>query len=110
MEPGEIREAAVEGERRIGVTMAIVAVVLALATMLAHRTHTEEVVLQTRAADQWGYYQSKNSRSHMYEADSKLAMLSAPGKDLAGQLVEAGKKESEDAERIRQRAERLEGE
>src|SRR5437588_1208282 len=112
MEPGELKEAEeraeVQGEKRIGVTMAVVAVFLALATMLAHRTHTEEVVLQTRAADQWGYYQAKNSRSHMYEADSRLAILSAQGKDLAGQLAENGKKESEDAEKVRQKAEHLE--
>jgi len=114
MEPAELKEAEeraeIQGEKRIGVTMAVVAVFLAMATMLAHRTHTEEVVLQTRAADQWGYYQAKNSRSHMYETDSRLAILSAQGKDLAGQLAENGKKESEDAEKIRQRAEHLEEE
>lgn len=110
MEADEIKEAAVHGEKRIGVTMAVVAVFLALATMLAHRTHTEEVVLQTRAADQWGYYQAKSSRSHMYEADSKLALLSESGKDIAGKLAETGKKESADAERIRQMAEHLEAE
>lgn len=114
MEPGELKEAeeraGVQGEKRIGLTMAIVAVFLALATMLAHRTHTEEVLLQTRAADQWEYYQAKNSRSRMYEADSRLATLSAAGKDLAGQLSENSKKESEDAEKIRQKAEHLEEE
>jgi len=110
MESDEIKEAAAKGEKRIGVTMAVVAVFLAVATMLAHRTHTEEVVLQTRAADQWEYYQSKNSRSHMYEADSRLAMLSASGRDIAGQLAQTSKKESEDAEKIRQMAEHLEAE
>lgn len=114
MEPGELKEAEeraqVQGEKRIGLTMAIVAVFLALATMLAHRTHTEEVVLQTRAADQWEYYQAKNSRSHMYEADAKLATLITTGKDLAGQLTENSKKESDDADKIRQTAEHLEEE
>jgi hypothetical protein len=33
------------GERGIGLTMAIVAVLLALATLLGHRAHTEEVVI-----------------------------------------------------------------
>ncbi|PYY15851.1 MAG: hypothetical protein DMG61_05995 [Acidobacteria bacterium] len=91
MEPGELKEAEeraeVQGEKRIGVTMAVVAVFLALATMLAHR---------------------KNSRSHMYEADSRLAKLSSEGKDIANQLAENGKKESEDAEKIRQKAEHFE--
>src|SRR5215475_15781410 len=106
----DLNEARKHGERRIGLTMAIVAVFLALATMLAHRTHTEEVVLLTRAADQWGYYQAKNSRSHMYEADADLATLSTSGRNLADQLVAKSKKEAEDAENIRQSAEHLEHE
>ena len=110
MESDDIKEAAALGEKRIGVTMAVVAVFLAAATMLAHRTHTQEVVLQTRAADQWGYYQAKSSRSHMYDADSRLALVLGSGRDIAGLLAETGKKESADAERIRQMAEHLEGE
>src|SRR5437588_2002021 len=34
------------GEKKLGLTMAIVAVLLAIATLLGHRAHTEEVVLQ----------------------------------------------------------------
>ena len=44
----------------------------------------------------------------MYEADSRLAKLSSEGKDIANQLAENGKKESEDAEKIRQKAEHFE--
>src|SRR5215471_13843428 len=53
-------------QRRIGVTMAVFAAMLAVATMMGHRLHTEEVVLQTKLADQWAYYQAKNTRSQMY--------------------------------------------
>src|SRR5204862_2129337 len=37
------------GNRRIGVTMALFAAALAVVTMMGHRLHTEEVVLQTQA-------------------------------------------------------------
>src|SRR5205807_3073898 len=64
-----------QGERSIGLTMAIVAVLLAMATLLSHRAHTEEVVLKGDANDQWAYYQAKNIRAHMYTADSRIAAL-----------------------------------
>ena len=77
MEAGEIQEISEKvresGEKKIGLTMAIVAVLLALATMLGHRSHTDEVLIQTKANDQWAYYQAKNIRSHMYEANFEMA-------------------------------------
>ena len=48
-------------------TMAVLAVVLAATTLLGHRAHTEEVLLQSKASDQWAYYQAKNIRQHSYE-------------------------------------------
>ena len=49
----------------VSVTMAILAVLVAAVTLLGHRAHTEEVVLQAKAADQWAFYQSKNFRRHL---------------------------------------------
>lgn len=48
----------------VSVTMAILAVLVAVLTLLGHRAHTEEVVLQAKASDQWAYYQAKNIRRH----------------------------------------------
>ena len=48
----------------VSLTMAILAVVVAVVTLLSHRAHTEEVVLQSRANDQWAYYQAKDIRMH----------------------------------------------
>jgi hypothetical protein len=48
-------------------TMAVLAVLLAATTLLGHRAHTEEVLLQSKATDQWAYYQAKNIREHSYE-------------------------------------------
>lgn len=51
----------------VSVTMAILAVLVAVITLLGHRAHTEEVVLQAKASDQWAYYQAKNIRRHQDE-------------------------------------------
>lgn len=48
----------------VSLTMAVLAVLVAVASLLGHRAHTEEVVLQALASDQWSYYQAKNIRMH----------------------------------------------
>jgi hypothetical protein len=57
-------------------TMAVLAVVLAATTLLGHRTHTEELFLQSKATDQWAYYQAKNIREHTYELFLDLLSVS----------------------------------
>jgi hypothetical protein len=56
----------------VSLTMAILAVLVAIVTLLGHRMHTEEVVKQTLANDQWAYYQGKDTRLHTNE-DCELA-------------------------------------
>ena len=68
----ELRERAEKGaeDRNLAVvtvTMAILAVVIAGASLLGHRAHTEELLLQTQATDQWAYYQAKDIRRRSYE-------------------------------------------
>jgi hypothetical protein len=43
----------------VSLTMAILAVVVAFASLLGHRTHTEEILLGSEAADTWAQYQAK---------------------------------------------------
>jgi len=51
----------------VTITMAILAVLVATVSLLGHRTHTEEIILQNRVTDQWAYYQAKNIRRHTDE-------------------------------------------
>lgn len=111
----ELREVASEAssreDKRIGLTMATVAVLLAVSTMLGHRTHTESVLLQTRATDQWAFYQAKNVRAHMYEANSQMAAALGPqGAQPSEDFRARGEKQRADAEKIRADAEKLEAE
>jgi hypothetical protein len=59
----------------ISLTMAILAVLLAVVSLLGHRSHTEEILLQSKASDQWAYYQAKNIRRHTDEIFSDLTAI-----------------------------------
>jgi hypothetical protein len=71
-------------------TMAVMAVVLAATTLVGHRAHTEELLLQSKATDQWAYYQAKNIREHTYELFLDLLSVSTV-KDPAQAEVVKGK-------------------
>jgi len=57
----------------ITITMAVLAVLVATVSLLGHRTHTEEVILQNKVTDQWSYYQAKNIRLHTDQLFADLA-------------------------------------
>src|SRR5579872_4787510 len=61
----------------VSLTMAVLAVLVAVASLLGHRAHTEEVILQNKATDQWAYYQAKNIRRHTEELFLDTLSLSA---------------------------------
>jgi len=112
VQPDELSEAAEKaGEssnRGIGLTMAVFAVLLAAATMLSHRAHTEEVVLLTKATDQWNFFQAKNIRSHVYEADAELAgLLGDRGAQAAADFRANAERQKSESEKIQHDAEEL---
>jgi len=57
-----------KGLAPVSLTMAVVAVLVATISLLGHRAHTEEVLLQNKTADEWAYYQAKNLRRNNLEA------------------------------------------
>lgn len=114
MEPSEISELSEQAkeshQKAVGLTTAIVAVLLAITTMLGHRSHTESVFLQTKANDQWAYYQAKNIRSHMYVADAKIAALLPNGKALADDFKKSSTDQKESADDVLEKAQEFEKE
>lgn len=48
----------------VAVTLAIIAVLVAMATLMGRRAGNEELLLQTKASDQWAFFQAKNIRLH----------------------------------------------
>jgi hypothetical protein len=71
-EVSELRENAEHGAHEkslapVTITMAIFAVLVATVSLLGHRADTDELLLQTKATDQWAYYQAKDIRRRTYE-------------------------------------------
>src|SRR5271169_3375971 len=61
----------------VTLTMAVLAVLVATVSLLGHRTHTEEIILQNKVTDQWAFYQAKNIRRHNDEMFADLTTLVA---------------------------------
>jgi hypothetical protein len=82
----ELQERAEGGRARgmapVSFTMAVLAVLVAVVTLLGHRSHTEEILLQNKTTDQWAYYQAKNLRRNNLEALNDM-MSALSGKDSA---------------------------
>jgi uncharacterized protein DUF4337 len=99
MNPEEMKEVAEhahnKGEKRIGLTMAIVAVLLAVATLLGHRAHTEETIIQGERNTLWVNYDSKRTDSRVYAMGSRIAAILPNGQELASELKEMAKAERE---------------
>ena len=93
----------------VSLTMAVLAVLVAVASLLGHRAHTEEVVLQALASDQWSYYQAKNIRQHEDElfVASNNAGTAADVRDKYAKEAERYKKEKDE---IQEKARELERE
>lgn len=54
-----------EGEaslKTISLAISILAVIVAMVSVIGHRTHTEAILTQSRAADQWNEYQAQKIR------------------------------------------------
>ena len=69
----------------VAVTLSILAVLVAIATLLGHRASTEEIILQTKATDLWALFQAKNIRLHEMQGFA----------DLLGTLSPADKEKTE---------------
>jgi hypothetical protein len=78
----------------VTLTMAIFAVLVATVSLLGHRAHTEELLLQTKATDQWAYYQAKDIRRRSYEVFlDEMSLATATNAELAAKMKEKYTKE-----------------
>ena len=75
---------------RISLAISILAVLVAMVTVLSHRSHTEAVLLQSRANDSWEEYQSRKLRTENLQVTVDLLNLQ-PTNDAA-----ATKKKTDD--------------
>jgi hypothetical protein len=99
----------------VAITISILAVLVAMATLMGHRSSIEAVLLQTQASDQWAYYQAKNIRLHeMQSVADLIGVLDRGEKEKAEALREKYKTEIEryekDKDQISEKAKELENE
>ena len=71
----EAGESGGESLRAISLGISILAVLVAMVTVLGHRSHTEAVLMQSRAGDQWNEYQAKKIRMDNLSVDVDLLAL-----------------------------------
>lgn len=89
----------------VAVTLSILAVLVAIATLLGHRGSTEELMLQTKASDQWALFQAKNIRLHeMQSVADMLGTFSPVDNEKAEALRERYLKEAERYEKEKDEA------
>ncbi|KAA6463134.1 DUF4337 domain-containing protein [Acidobacteria bacterium AB60] len=94
-EAEELKEHAEHGAhdssmRPVAFTMSVLAVMVAITTVLGHRTHTEAVLQQNRATDQWNEYQAKKIRSYNTSLSADLLnVLQVGDKAAAAKIAKA---------------------
>lgn len=121
----ELRERAEHGaekaeHRPVAFTMSLMAVLVAVTTVLGHRSHTEAVLNQNKATDQWNEYQAKKIRSNDTALIADLMnVVTVSDKDSAQKIEKVYadhqskwnnelKEESEKAEALEKRVEEAE--
>ena len=63
----QVKEGGEESLTNISLAISILAVLVAMVTVLGHRSHTEAVLAQARATDQWNLYEAKKIRQDSLE-------------------------------------------
>jgi hypothetical protein len=95
MEANEVQELQEHAEhgshesamRPVAFTMAVLAVLVAVTTVLGHRTHTEAILTQNKATDQWNFYQAHKIRSNDTELTTDLLGVVALANPAAADKV-----------------------
>jgi hypothetical protein len=121
-EVGELKEQAEKGGeaglRPVAFFMSVIAVLVAVTTVVGHRTHTDAVLNQAKASDKWNEYQAVKIRSSDMDSAQKLRSLftltdkdkvAKAEKDAAAD-ADHQKKWAEDLPNLKREAEEFEAE
>ena len=103
------------------VTAAVLAVTAAIGSLLSGHAVNQAILAQTRATDQWAYYQAKSTKQQLYEVGGKLIEALSPAPTLAAgtadtrsaqlrQFKEAQDRYDHEKDDIKKEAEHLEAE
>lgn len=86
----QVKEGGEESLTHISLAISILAVLVAMVTVLGHRSHTQAVLSQARAADQWNLYEAKKIRQDSLEVviDQMQLQPTVDAKASAAKLAE----------------------
>jgi hypothetical protein len=100
--------------KTIGIVAAVLAVLLAIVTIMSHRAHTEGVLLKTDANDKWSYYQASRIKFHNLELGEDLinamATKTPEAEKILSRYVKDKDKEQKKADKTQEEAKDLEKE
>ena len=84
----EMEEAGEQSMTHVSLIISVLAVLVAMVTVLGHREHTEAVLMQARASDAWNEYQAHKIRVQQTTIASDLLSLqpSSDGSAVQGKL------------------------
>jgi hypothetical protein len=96
------------------ITAAVLAVCAAISSLLSGHAANQAILGQTKATDQWSYYQATSTKAHVYEVGAEIvsALASSPAQSLPSraQFLADSKRYESEKEKIKREAESLEAE
>lgn len=84
----ELPEASDAFERRIAISIAVMAVLLSFIGNIGDNAKTDSILHTMEASNQWAYFQSKSTKQALIRMESRLLKITSPaGVDAAPELA-----------------------
>lgn len=80
---------------RVRILTAVIAIMLSIFTICAHRSHAKAAELQKEITGLWTHYQAKRTRDYQLELNAELVKMVAKKKSEAKQILSAYAKQHE---------------
>jgi uncharacterized Tic20 family protein len=97
-------------DKRVAASMAIIAALLALVSVLGHILTTEELLHQQKASDQWAYSQAKDIRHYMARVARDVLGTNKGSAELVAKYEGDDKRYKSDTASIQEKAKEFEKE
>jgi hypothetical protein len=97
--------------QKIGIMASLLAVLLAVVTIMGHRSHTDGIMHKSASNDQWSYYQATRVKLHTTEMGINMVQLlegkGGTAEKMLAQYEKDKKKYEDSSEKLHAEAERL---
>ena len=106
-ETPEIPEASDPFEKKVAISIAIIAVLLSYISMRGDNAKTDAIISTNEASNQWAFYQAKSLKQHMAEMEADLLASLPNAGDTAKkreELASKAKKYDEEKDKIQDAA------